>query len=73
MCNNRLLARMSFHSTALYRGHTYNPEGSIELARTPERRDDLVREPGPRLVCLRVDDGDSPRERAGAVGGRDGG
>lgn len=58
MSHNRLLARWSFYSTDLYRRltpyedprHTYNPVGSIELARTPERMDDLVREHGEALA-----------------------
>lgn len=58
MSHNRLLARMSFYSTDLYRRlepfddrrHTYNPVGSIELARTPERMADLVREQGESLA-----------------------
>jgi dimethylglycine oxidase len=58
MSHNRLLARMSFYSTGLYRGlepfddrrHTHNPVGSIELARTSERMEDLVREQGESLA-----------------------
>lgn len=54
MSHNRLLARLSFYSTDLYRRlipydsprHTYNPVGSIEMARTPERMADLTRQHG---------------------------
>lgn len=54
MSHNRLLAKLSFYSTDLYRRlvpydgprHTYNPVGSIEVARTAERMADLVREHG---------------------------
>lgn len=58
MSHDRLLARMSFYSTDLYRRldpyddprHTYNPVGSIEVARTPERLEDLVREHGEAMA-----------------------
>ncbi|HEX2155256.1 MAG TPA: FAD-dependent oxidoreductase [Acidimicrobiia bacterium] len=58
MSHDRLLARMSFYSTDLYRRleryddfrHTYNPVGSIELARTADRMADLVREHGEALA-----------------------
>lgn len=58
MSHDRLLSLMSFYSTDLYRRlapyddprRTYNPVGSIEVARTPERMEDLVREHGESLA-----------------------
>lgn len=58
MSHDRLLARLSFYSTDLYARlerydqfrNTYNPTGSIEMAATPDRMDDLVREHGEAMA-----------------------